>query len=374
MRILRQIAAFCFVAVAAAAQAPTDFSGAWTLNAARSTVRETPVAAPSFLKIEQTGDSLTVAMSASPGGPSTVAVYSLVYNRSEKSPVGDYTWNSATKWEGKSLLVNTIVTGPHDYAQDDRWSRPAGGHELTIERTVRVRGKETELVLVYEDGMGALTSAILPPASQPSSTLPAAAPAAPANQFVVKAGTRILLKLTSSLNTKRTAVGDKVYLQTAAPVFIGRQLVIPVGSYVMGVVTESERAGRVAGKSGLNLRFESLTLTNGVNRDFRSRAGSVETAGNLDRTEGRISGDSNVGHDAGTVAKTTAAGAGLGSVAGAAAGHLPMGAGIGAAAGAVGGLARVFGTRGPEVVLPPGTTMEMVLNRDLSYSPVELPN
>jgi type IV secretion system protein VirB10 len=253
-----------------------------------------------------------------------------------------------------------------------RLSRSPDGHVLTIERTVRVRGKEAESVLIYEDGSAPVISAAPQPDRPAMPVAPGGAPVGGA-EFVVKAGTRILLKLTNSLNTKQTAAGDKVYLQTAAPVFVGKQLVIPVGSYVTGVVTESKQAGRVAGKSGLNLRFESLTLTNGVNRDFRSRAGSVDTAGNLDKTEGRISGDSNVGHDAGTVAQTTAAGTGIGGLAGAAAGHAPMGLGIGAAAGAVGGLARVFGSRGPEVVLPPGTTMEMVLDRDLSYSLVELP-
>jgi hypothetical protein len=49
-----------------------------------------------------------------------------------------------------------------------------------------------------------------------------------------------------------------------------------------------------------------------------------------------------------------------------------MGAGIGAAAGAVAGLAGILGTRGPDVVLPPGTTMELVLDRDLRFTEGEL--
>jgi type IV secretion system protein VirB10 len=215
-----------------------------------------------------------------------------------------------------------------------------------------------ESTLVYEDG-------IAPP-------MTTRAPQLDSREFVVATGTRILLKLSSSINTKLTQAGDKIYLQTAAPVFIDRQLVIPVGSYVTGVVTESTEAGRVKGKSAVNLRFESLTLPNGVTRDFRSRPGSVDTKGNLDRSEGRITGDGNKAGDAATVGKTTAAGTGIGAVAGAAAGHLGMGAGIGAAAGAIGGLAGVLGSRGPQVVLPPGTTMEMVLDRDLSYSSFEL--
>jgi type IV secretion system protein VirB10 len=195
----------------------------------------------------------------------------------------------------------------------------------------------------------------------------------PAQEFVLATGTHILLRLTNPVNTKHSATGDKIYLQTAAPVFIDRQLVIPVGSYVTGVVAEAEQAGRVKGKSGLTLRFESLTLPNGVNRDFRSRPGSVDIAGNLDKTEGKIAGESNKGGDAATVGKTTAGGTGVGSIAGAAAGHIGMGAGLGAAAGALGGLVAVLSTRGPDVVLPAGTTMEMVLDRDVRYLITELP-
>ena len=49
-----------------------------------------------------------------------------------------------------------------------------------------------------------------------------------------------------------------------------------------------------------------------------------------------------------------------------------MGVGIGAAAGAIGGLAGVLGSRGPQFTLPAGTTMELVLDRDLRYTAAEL--
>ncbi len=203
------------------------------------------------------------------------------------------------------------------------------------------------------------------------STLAAQTPENAAD-FKVMAGTRILLRLTNAVNTKHTAAGDKLYLQTAAPVFIGKRLVIPVGSYVNGTVVESTRAGRVKGKSGLNLRFESLILPNGTKRDFISRAGSVDTKGNVDRAEGRIEGESNKGGDAKTIGQTTSAGAGVGSLGGAISGHTGAGLGIGAAAGAVAGLVGILASRGPDVILPAGTTMELVLDRDLAYTAEEL--
>jgi type IV secretion system protein VirB10 len=59
-------------------------------------------------------------------------------------------------------------------------------------------------------------------------------------------------------------------------------------------------------------------------------------------------------------------------IAGNAAGHLGMGAGIGAAAGAAAGMAGVLLTRGPDAVLAKGATIEMLLDRALSFSESEL--
>jgi type IV secretion system protein VirB10 len=49
-----------------------------------------------------------------------------------------------------------------------------------------------------------------------------------------------------------------------------------------------------------------------------------------------------------------------------------MGLGLGAAAGAAAGLAGVFLTRGPDVVLERGTQLDMVLDRDLFFSDAEV--
>jgi hypothetical protein len=46
--------------------------------------------------------------------------------------------------------------------------------------------------------------------------------------------------------------------------------------------------------------------------------------------------------------------------------------GIGAAAGAAVGLATIFHGKRPEAVLPAGTTLEMVLDREVRFSPAEL--
>ena len=85
-----------------------------------------------------------------------------------------------------------------------------------------------------------------------------------------------------------------------------------------------------------------------------------------------MSRDSNKGGDAKTVAAGGMGGASIGAIAGSAAGHAGMGAGIGAAAGAAAGLAAVLLTRGPEAELAKGSTIEMVLDRPLTFAADEV--
>jgi len=84
---------------------------------------------------------------------------------------------------------------------------------------------------------------------------------------------------------------------------------------------------------------------------------SVSTKG----SEGTIQGDSSKGKDTATIVRDSAAGAGIGAIAGSG-----KGAGIGAGAGGVLGLATVLMTRGPEIQLDPGASVEMVLERELT--------
>jgi len=193
-------------------------------------------------------------------------------------------------------------------------------------------------------------------------------------EIVIPPGTRIPLSLINSISTKNSAEGDRVYLETVFPVLADGKIVIPPGSYVLGTITESKRPGRVKGRGELYLRFDSLTLPNGVTRDFRARVGSLDGSAKeeLDRKEGRISSDTNKGGDAQTVATGASVGASVGAIAGSASGNTIRGLGIGAAAGAAAGVMGVLLSRGPDVVLNRGTTLEMVLDRPITFTAEEL--
>jgi hypothetical protein len=202
-----------------------------------------------------------------------------------------------------------------------------------------------------------------------------AVPPAPApGEFTVEAGTKMPLSLINSVSTKHTETGDRVYLETAFPVLVNGRIVIPVGSWVMGTVTEVKKPGRVKGRGELYIRFDNLTLPNGVTREFRSRMDAMDASstGELDRAEGKVKSEGNKAGDVRTVAETAGAGASVGAIAGNAAGHGVMGLGIGAAAGVAGGLIYVLASRGPDAVVAKGSTIEMVLDRAISFKEIDL--
>ena len=195
-------------------------------------------------------------------------------------------------------------------------------------------------------------------------------------QFVVAPGTKIPLSFINSVSTKSAAEGDRVYLETVFPIVLDGRVVIPPGSYVAGTITQVKRPGRVKGRGELYLRFDSLTLPNGVTRDFRARVGALDgrATEDLDKAEGKITSEGNKGGDAQRVGEAAAAGASVGAIAGSVSGHGGMGAGIGAGAGAAAALAAVLLSRGPDAVLAKGTTVEMVIDRPLAYDETELDN
>lgn len=192
--------------------------------------------------------------------------------------------------------------------------------------------------------------------------------------FTITPGTRIPLALINSVSTKHSAEGDRVYLETVFPIMANGRIVIPPGSYVAGTVTQVKRPGRVKGRGELFLRFDSLTLPNGVTRDFRARVSGVDgrASEEFDKSEGTIKSEGNKSGDARNVGEATAAGTSIGVIAGGAAGRYGMGAGIGAAAGATAGLMGVLLSRGPDAVLAKGSTIEMVLDRPLNFEETEL--
>jgi hypothetical protein len=177
----------------------------------------------------------------------------------------------------------------------------------------------------------------------------------------VPGGTHIPLVLHNGISTKSARPGDPVYFETLFPVMIDGKVVIPAGSYVSGEVTEAKRAGRVKGRAELGIKLTTMILPNAYMVNLNAIPSGAGTGGGESvNTEGKIQGDTDKASDAGTVIKTTAAGAGIGGIAGGA-----KGAGIGAGVGAAVGLGAVLLSRGPDAEMPRGSTVEAVIDRSI---------
>jgi hypothetical protein len=203
--------------------------------------------------------------------------------------------------------------------------------------------------------------------AEPATAQTVSSPAAPAavakttqEKYVVPSGTRLPLILHNAVTTRNAKPGDPVYLETLFPIVIDNRILIPAGSYVQGEIQEARRPGKIKGTGELRMRLNSMILPNGYVVDFNAIPTNAGTGGNeATDSEGKIHGDTDKGGDVGTIAKSTGIGAGVGGIATQSA----KGAGIGAGAGAAVGLAAVLLTRGPELELPRGTTVDVVLDR-----------
>lgn len=236
--------------------------------------------------------------------------------------------------------------------------------------------------LILTSALAGLSCAQEQDGPQTNAPAPAAAPApaprppATAGQIItVPAGTRIAVILENGISTATAKPGDSVYFRTSFPITMNNKVVVPVGSYLRGEIVEAKRPGRVKGRGQFRLRLNTLVLPNGYTVDLNAEPHSTDGGQTRTDSEGKITGPGGKGKDAGTVATTTVTGAGIGAIAGGG-----KGAGIGAGIGGVAGLAAVLLSRGPEAQLPRGSTMDLVLERDLQldadqihYSTVHTP-
>ncbi len=178
-------------------------------------------------------------------------------------------------------------------------------------------------------------------------------------------GAHVMLRMENSISTRTAKDGDYVYLRTGSPVSVAGTIVLPVGSYVQGVVTAAKRSGRVKGRAELAIRLETVTLPSGSVYKFSPKLASVDSGAG----EQRVSGNENTvqegsthGRDAARIAILAGSGASIGAIVD----RSVSGAGIGAGAGAAVGLASVLLTRGREIELRQGTALDVVFDRPVS--------
>jgi type IV secretion system protein VirB10 len=181
--------------------------------------------------------------------------------------------------------------------------------------------------------------------------------------LTIPSGTKVPLALKQAISTRNAKEGDPVYCETTFPFVVDDRIIIPAGTYVQGKISRVQHPGRIKGRAELLMHFTSMIYPSGYTVML---PGALDNIPGADKTsikgsEGTVRQDSDKGKDIGTVASTASTGAVIGGLS---AGG--KGAGIGAAAGGLAGLAIAMISRGSDVKLEPGTSIEMIIQREVS--------
>jgi hypothetical protein len=213
--------------------------------------------------------------------------------------------------------------------------------------------------------LGVLAAAQANPANSTSTGV-----ASNAEELMIPSGTKVPVALKHAISTRGTREGDAVYAETTFPVVANGRVLIPSGTYVQGRISHIKQAGRIKGRAEVLMHFTTLIYPSGYTVLL---PGSVENAPGVDKTrikdeEGTIRADSQKGEKIATAAETAATGTVIGAASAGGKGAL-IGAGIGGAVGTAIGML----TRGNDVKLDAGTTIEMVIQRDVPLDASRVP-
>ena len=218
--------------------------------------------------------------------------------------------------------------------------------------------------------LSALAAAQTNSGTQPKLAATSAGSTTTAKELTIPAGTKVPLALKHAISTKSAREGDAVYAQTTFPVVQNDRVLIPAGTYVQGKISRVQRAGRIKGRAEVLMHFTTLIYPSGYTVLL---PGAVENVPGADKTsmkgqEGTIRQDSQTGQKVGTVAGTAGTGAVVGGLS-----HGGKGAAVGAGVGGAVGTAIALLTRGNDVKLDAGTTLEMVIQREVPLDASRIP-
>ncbi|HVS83001.1 MAG TPA: hypothetical protein VHE60_14835 [Pyrinomonadaceae bacterium] len=171
---------------------------------------------------------------------------------------------------------------------------------------------------------------------------------ATSGEFIVRDGDTVVAVLNNDLTTKQAKQGDRFTMTV-------RDSGQYEGAVIEGTVGSVNQGGRLTGRSGMSLNFDTIRLRNGQTYRFAGILTSVRTSNNdtvkVDN-EGSAQGDNQTTQTLERAGIGTAIGAIIGAIAGGG-----KGAAIGGVIGAAGGAGSVYVTGKDNLELPSGTEL-----------------
>jgi hypothetical protein len=166
-------------------------------------------------------------------------------------------------------------------------------------------------------------------------------------QITVPAGTRILIRMIDSVNSREQTAGYRFTASLETNLQVGDVVAAPRGTIIYGRLYSASSAGRMSGSSELTLELTDLVIDGTA---YPLMTSTYEIKG---RGEGS------------NTARDVIGGTGLGALIGGLAGG-GKGAGIGALAGAFGGTAIAGSKRGEQLSIPSESLLEFRLEQPVT--------
>jgi hypothetical protein len=196
------------------------------------------------------------------------------------------------------------------------------------------------IVSMQADSFAKVSPAALPAASARAAT----GAAQSSKKIYVPAGTRILIRTISTIDSTKQKAGDRFTASLETNLVVDNIVVAPRGTTVYGRLASAESAGRMKGSSELTLELTDIVI--------RGTAYPLLTSTYEVKGKG----------EGGNTAKKVIGGAGLGALIGGIAGG-GKGAGIGALVGAGAGTAVAASKKGQQLTIPSESLLEFRLQQ-----------
>jgi hypothetical protein len=122
-----------------------------------------------------------------------------------------------------------------------------------------------------------------------SSGVQTAAAAASAPQVPVRtvaAGTRLVIRTTEDVDTRRHSAGHRFRAQLESALVVNGETLAPRGTFVHGVISAASQSGNLAGSSNLTMEFTDIMIDD-VLHPIATTTVKSQTAGEGGRTLGR---------------------------------------------------------------------------------------
>jgi hypothetical protein len=180
----------------------------------------------------------------------------------------------------------------------------------------------------------------------------------------IQSAAHAVVRLDSAVTTRTARVGDPVRLRTASALIIGG-VPVPVGSDVQGVVSRARRPGRIRGRAEIELTIVSITLDEGTQLPVTARSGLLEPL------SGAASPPRAIPPPAPTlpIVAGMAAGYGVAGVVSRWSNSEDTVVNAGALAGLATGVLVGVLKRGDDLVLAPGTTIDILFENSAESAP-----